>query len=194
MSDETDRMTPTPKAAYTDRDNRPVVLPVVPGGIPAALTALPRWTLWAMEWATDKQGDGKWTKVPYRINGRWRAKNNDATTWGEFAPALAAYRDDPERWAGVGVMLGGGLTGIDCDGVRDAATGRLLAGWAAGLVVASGTYADVSPSGTGVKLFGLGSWSGKWFKRPHPSGAGEIEVYAERRFFTVTGIRQGVGS
>ena len=54
-------------------------------------------------------------------------------------------------------MLGGAsgnlaIAGVDLDACRDAETDS-LSPWAAEMKARFGTYAEVSPSGTGVKLF-----------------------------------------
>ena len=172
------------KALYADPKNKPSVLPVNPDGIPADLKDAARWVLWKLAWKANKDGTGKWDKVPVTTAGRG-AKTNDPRTWGTFEAVLAAYRK--LRYDGIGFVLGNRFAGVDLDDVRDPATGAITAAWAADLVRKAGTYTDVSPSGTGVKLFGVGTWMGDWHKRPHPSGTGEIEIYSAGRYFTVTG-------
>ena len=170
------------KAFYADPVCPPAVLPVDVAAI-AALKKADRWVLWRLVWKANRDG-GSWAKVPVALDGR----AVDATcpaNWLTFDHALAVYRAG--GFAGVGFALGDGYVGIDLDGVRDRETGEITAGWAAELIATAGTYADVSPSGTGVKVFGRGVWRGDWHKRPHPSGAGEVEVYDGGRFFTVTG-------
>ena len=173
------------KNFYGDSTHKPTVLPVQPDGIPTALKESPRWVVWKLS----RKG-GRWTKVPVQANGT-PAKCNDPMTWATFGTVLTAYRT--EWFDGIGFMLGGGYVGIDLDDVRDRETGEITAGWAAELIGRAGTSADVSPSGTGAKLFGLGVWAAGWHKRPHPSGLGEIEVYDGGRFFSLTGC-PAVGS
>ncbi len=112
------------------------------------------------------------------------AGSPDPATWTDFDTAAAALQMHPRRFAGLMFALGDGWVGVDLDDVR--AAGGALLPWAAALLSALATYAEVSPSGTGVKLIGRGTWAGGWHKRPHPGG-GEVEVYDAGRFFTVTG-------
>src|SRR5207253_6279345 len=86
---------------------------------------------------------------------------------------------------GLGFMLGDGFAGIDLDDVRNPTTGALTPE-ADELVKRCATYCEVSPSETGVKLFGRGVWSDDWNRKPFPGG-GEIEGYSTGRYFTVTG-------
>ncbi len=176
------------KTLYTNPDRKPDVLTVNPDGIPTELKAARRWVLWALTWKANKDGTGKWDKVPKTATGK-NASSTNAGTWDTFDAVFAAYQSG--RFDGIGFVLGDGFAGIDQDDVRTPTTGELIP-WAVELLTAAGTYADVSPSGTGVKLFGRGVWNGNWHKRPHPSGAGEVEVYDGGRFFTVTGHRQEV--
>src|SRR5690606_23560882 len=87
--------------------------------------------------------------------------------------------------------------GIDLDGCRDPETGDLEP-WAAAVYSRfSGTYAEVSPSGTGIKIFArtTHTWDtrnqidatadNKYGKTP------QIEVYQAGRFFCVTGEQYG---
>ncbi|MEO2091529.1 MAG: hypothetical protein ABGY75_18895 [Gemmataceae bacterium] len=166
-------------AYYKNPAEKPVVLPVRPDGIPPELTGHRRWVLWHLEWRGNK-----WTKVPRTVDGRNASVTNEVT-WATYNQALSAYQKGGT--AGLGYVLGGGVVGIDLDDVRNPATGQITAGWAADLIAAAATATDISPSRTGVKLFGLGRWPGGWHRRDHPSGAGEIEAYSQGRFFCVTG-------
>jgi primase-polymerase (primpol)-like protein len=80
---------------------------------------------------------------------------------------------------GLGYVLGNGVVGIDLDDCRDPISGTLTP--AARAIVASiASYTEVSPSGEGVKIF---LFADTKINRK----AGRIEVYSERRYFTVTG-------
>jgi primase-polymerase (primpol)-like protein len=77
------------------------------------------------------------------------------------------------------------FTGIDLDGCLNPQTGE-LASWAQDIVQRMATYAEVSPSGTGVKLWVRARMSGSRHKK-RLSEAAALEVYDQGRFFTVTG-------
>jgi hypothetical protein len=73
------------------------------------------------------------------------------------------------------------FAGIDLDNCRDTATGEIDP-WAEEVLAQFGdTYAEVSPSGTGVKLFGIGALPGPG------RHVGNVELYDSKRYFTVTG-------
>jgi primase-polymerase (primpol)-like protein len=124
-------------------------------GAGLALTALAghvRWVTWRNELRKDKA-----TKVPYSpLNGH-KAKADDPTTWGTRAEAEAAVpRLVNGAGGGIGLQLGTlgdgrAIGGIDLDTCR-AADGTLEP-WAAEVVSRIGSYTEVSPSGTGAKVF-----------------------------------------
>lgn len=162
-----------------------MVVPVKLDKIPTLLRELPQWVLWRI---IDR--DGGPTKVPVMPSGAY-AKSSDPATWSTFDAARAALTSDH---AGLGFVFraGGGLVGIDLDGCRDPQSGA-VADWARQAIAALDTYAEVSPSGTGVKL---------WVRAKSPLDRGRkvqidatatggkqaaVEVYDGGRFFAVTG-------
>ncbi len=157
--------------------------------LPAELTAVAQWLLWRRE---DRHG--RPTKVPYAAAAGRRADVTDPAAWATFAAARSALLAGRGRYAGLGFAFaaGGPFCGVDLD---DAITpaGRLLP-WAARIVAALDTYAEVSPSGRGVKLVCRGQLRpGPDGRTRHkrvrlgPDGAGSVELYDGRRFFTLTG-------
>lgn len=153
-------------AFYADPNTKPVVAPPDFDAIPEELRREHRWALWQLV-----QRDGKWTKRPCQANG-FGAKANDPATWAPFESVRRASMRG--GFDGIGIMLGGGLAGVDLDGVRDPDTGKFTR--AAGqLGKQFKTYAEVSPSGTGAKLIGRGVWRAGRHRKPFHGG--EIEVY-----------------
>ncbi len=163
-------------------------IPAVPR-LPAELTAVAQWLLWRRE---DRHG--RPTKVPYAAATGRRADVTDPAAWATFAAARATLLAGRGRYAGLGFafVAGGPFCGLDLDDAIGPA-GRLLP-WSARIVAALDTYAEVSPSGRGVKLVCRGRL------RPGPDGrtrhkrvgmapdrTGSVELYDGRRFFTLTG-------
>lgn len=158
--------------------------------IPESLTSRPQWVVWKLV----TRDDDKPTKVPFSTNRRG-AKANDPTTWDTLEAAWEAYESD--NYSGVGYMFAADdpFCGIDLDGCRDPESGK-VADWAREVIKKFASYSEVSPSGTGVKIFCLG-------KSPFSNGRkipvkgvermGDkepaIEVYDNRRYFAVTGWR-----
>jgi putative DNA primase/helicase len=75
-----------------------------------------------------------------------------------------------------------GLAGVDLDGCRNPHTGRFEP-WVLEIVGELDSYAETSPSGTGVKIFVRGELP------PGRRRRGSIEMYDRGRFFTTTGHR-----
>jgi hypothetical protein len=162
-----------------------------------------RWVAWRNE----ARGD-RLTKVPYCGTDK-KAKADDPATW--------LCRTEAERVAerivnglggGIGYELGDlgndlFIAGVDLDSCLN---GDRLADWAAEVLAAIPTYGEISPSGTGLKLFFhlasedvrpfldlIGVPSHQWGCRRDVPGANgrdhgpAIEVYFSHRYFAVTG-------
>jgi putative DNA primase/helicase len=104
-----------------------------------------------LAWLTWKNTDGR--KVPYAINGgAYHRKRLERGTRREAELSKKKRGKD-----GIGIAIGiktGGLilAGIDLDTCLEDGT---LTPWARKIVDLFKTYTEVSPSGTGVKLFFL---------------------------------------
>ncbi len=152
--------------------------------LPLALQSrrlLPRWVAW--HWILK---DKRWTKVPLRAkNLSTNARTDDSSTWGTAAEVERAVA---KREVGVGYVLtdDADLVVLDLDNVIDPEGG--LAAWAAELIAECGSYTELSPSGRGVKIFGLLSGYGKFEKRI-PMPVGDLEIFHHsRRYIIVTGV------
>jgi putative DNA primase/helicase len=151
-------------------------IPVQADAIPNELKAIPRWVCWKYE-----KKDGTWRKPPINCRTGKKADVTDSASWATFDQALAYYRK--HRLAGIGFVLNGdGYCGVDLDDCRDPETGQ-LEDWAEKILIELDSYSEISPSGTGVKVF-VRSFLPETSRR-----AGKIEVYAGQRYFTVTGHR-----
>jgi len=158
--------------------------------VPGELKAKPNWVRWKLE-----SVDGRLTKVPYQLNGA-KASSTDSTTWNSFDNIVAnAVINDRE---GVGIMTDGTWIGFDLDGCRNPGTGE-VAPWAKRVIDLLGTYTEITPSGTGVRAYALGTLpdGARRFSIASSAGFGGkvgIEVYSGQRYFTVTGNRVGDSS
>lgn len=152
------------------------------------------WTAWREE-----ERNGSKTKVPYASTSR-KAATNDPSTWitrPEAKAISARLKTDGRK--GVGVFLGGDgesrMGGIDLDSCLDPVS-NTLEPWAQEVVDRFGSYAEISPSGTGVKVFfryaaaDLESlravmetqWTKSWSRGSHI----EIALHLGNRYFAVT--------
>ena len=116
--------------------------------------------------------------------------------------AVKALTQHPDRFSGLGFVFSpeDPYCGIDLDNCRDPQTGKIKL-WASEILHAIDSYAEVSPSGTGVKIWAKATLpsavkahvdhnghpvppiSGK----PSPRADGAVEIYSSGRYFTVTG-------
>lgn len=163
------------KADVKAAPEKPPAPAVRPENIPAALRDRPVWTCWRWE----RGENGEWTKPPYHPGTLRRADVTKPENLTGFGPAFEAYRSG--RADGVGVALGAaGLLGYDRDDCRDPDTGEVDPD-ALEDVRALGTYAEVSPSGTGIKALCVARKPGKNCR------SGDHELYDRVRYFTITG-------
>ncbi len=162
-----------PRSLYTETP------PIVTSRIPEELHHLDQWVMWRSEPAA-KPG-GKRRKVLYTPGTDRKASSTDPATWRPFIDATAAV--ERGEAAGLGFVFGDDdpYFGIDLDGCRDIDTGALEP-WAAEIVARFNTYAEPSPSGTGVHLIGRGVKPGSDCRE-----GTQIECYDTGRYFTVTG-------
>ncbi len=170
--------TPTPK---------PKALPPVLDAIPTRLTARAQWVLWRYVWDAKGKGGGKWTKPPFQPNGALASSTNPET-WSSFETVVAAYQRG--GWEGIGYALAPDdlLFGVDIDHCYDPAT-KTVAPWAQGLLELVASYTEISPSGTGLRVFAQGALPDTGHKKGGlgPDGTGVLEVYDKGRYLTVTG-------
>lgn len=144
--------------------------------IPEELINIPQWVCWKY-----KPARGEYTKTPINPKTGTFASTTNRKTWGTFQECLAAM----ERLGlpGIGFVFSEDdpYCGIDLDDCINPKTGQ-VADWADQIVTEIDSYAEVSPSGTGVKLFTRASLPVDGRRR-----IGNIEMYDHARFFTVTG-------
>jgi hypothetical protein len=145
--------------------------------VPHDLLPLRQWVEWRYI-GEDKR------KVPFQPNGT-PAKSNDPATWSAF--------DECRGQLGFVFAAEDGLFGVDLDGCIDDA-GEVQE-WAMRIVNQFDTYAEISPSGRGIKLWGRGAMPGGTGKKAPVNSPAccdkqpAIEAYDRGRYFTFTGER-----
>ena len=154
---------------------RPDALPIKFGGIPVSLMAIHRWILWKHDFI-----DGRWSKVPYQVSG-YPASTTNPKHWSTFNQAADELMFKPE-FDGLGIIITGeDFHGIDLDDCRDPDTEE-LSQLARDLLEHTKGYAEVSPSGTGIKMFTPTN-----LDRSRTKKEVGVELYTKGRYFTVTG-------
>jgi hypothetical protein len=181
------------------------------GAIPASMKALDRWTAWRTETVDDRP-----TKVPKQVQEPfYNASSSNPGTWTSFDIVRTALQVPGVPLSGPAFMLGpledGRLIiGIDADACRNPDSGEIVPKIRR-LLDRCRTYAEISPSKTGVKLYGyatalpealLHRKSGKKHKSMEVSGdwvapdgcdvaahGPELALYTSGRYFAATGWR-----
>ena len=122
--------------------------------IPEELKALNQWVMW--RWETRK---GKRTKPPYQPN-RKKASSTNSATQNDFQTVRDAL-EASSYFSGLGFVLteGDSFVGIDLDECRNPETHE-IASWAQEIIDKADSYAEISSSQTGVKLWIKGKLPG----------------------------------
>jgi putative DNA primase/helicase len=143
--------------------------------IPDALKQEPRWVGWRYG---QPRGDGKRPKQPLNAKSGKLCNVTDPANWSTFIEAEIRTIIDSD---GIGIVLDGtGLIGIDLDKcVQDGN----IEPWAQEIIDSIPSYWEFSPSGKGLRCFARGSLPEDGKRK------GPIEVYANKRYLTVTGNR-----
>ena len=144
--------------------------------IPGELKELDQW----VAWKAAPRPNGILAKVPVCPMTGANASTNDPTTWGTYDQAATFYNRG--GMAGIGFVFTDAdpFCGIDLDDCREPNSGD-LAEWVEEIIYRLESYTEVSPSGTGLKIFCRGQLDGPG------RNFGDVEIYSSKRFFTVTG-------
>lgn len=152
-----------------------------PNAIPTQLKVLPAWVVWRLE---DRTPGKKPAKMPYdpKADGHVMARVDAPETWADFATAWNRY--ERGGFDGIGFVLtdGDGIVGFDfdhCIGPNGEIDAVLM-----DHVRALDTYAETSPSGTGLRVFAYGDIPDGGRRRRGP-----VEIYKGGRYLTVTGAK-----
>jgi hypothetical protein len=157
------------------------------------LKDIDQWVCWTYE-----QRDGEQTKPPIvpRDDARY-ASTSDSETWDSYEQAIAYHDRADTDTEGVGFVLteNGVHAGADLDGCRDPETGEIEP-WAEDVVDELDSYTEVSPSGTGLRVFLLGFMPDGRTRREQRNDleataeldkTTELEMYDDGRYLTFTG-------
>ena len=150
---------------------------------PETLKALPIWVLWKHEMQKSRM-----TKVPYQASGR-RASATDPGTWTTYAEAVAAWKQKPDAFNGLGTVMSKQYRTIFIDidhcidpaGSYDKRAVDILEAFTDdnGSLM---TFVEVSQSGTGLHLIVTGD-----IPRSFKNSKANVEMYADGRFVAMTG-------
>ena len=149
--------------------------------LPHELKELDQWCCFRIE----QVANGRFTKRPYNPITNDMAKSNDDSTWVTFEEA---YKNS-KNYDGIGFFFKQPYVGIDLDKVENEIqeylenpdTDNIIGEF----INVLETYAEISPSGTGIHLITKGELPPKGRRR------GNVEIYDTGRFFTMTGKHIG---
>ena len=132
--------------------------------IHSELKRIPRWVLWRWE-----EREGKWTKPPFQPHGAY-ANSGDPRTWVSFSRAVDASNEG--GFSGVGIVLTkeDDLVGVDLDHCLDPTSGEMDS-WAKHIVDHLDSYTEITPTGTGLRIFLRGELP------PIGRKTGNVEMY-----------------
>jgi hypothetical protein len=170
---------PRPSAFQGDLQNLPPAF--------AQMRAERRWVCWRWKEKRDSRGELKWTKVPYQpANPLLHARSNDSSTWGKYEQAVAAFVAG--HCDGIGfALLDSHLGAFDLDNCRDPVTGA-IAPEAQAIVDRTGSYTEITVSGTGLRVIGIARAGKIHRKLKIPGSPVSVEIYKNAdRYIVVTG-------
>ena len=144
---------------------------------PEALTKHRNWVCWK---AVPDQRKGRIRKVPMNARTGQAASSTDSATWCSVEEALEGCKRF--LYPGVGFVFTPetGLVGVGIDPQTHEWNETARA-----VYERCPTYAEYSPSGTGLHLFYFGAMPGKGNK----NSVTGVEMYGDTRYFTMTGKR-----
>jgi hypothetical protein len=158
----------------------------------AALLARPQWCVWNYQ----QKANGGWQKPPFVAAAPDQyASSADPKTWCDYTTALAVVQ--AKRARGVTYILTpeDPFGAADLDHCRASATGA-IADWAQQLIdqaAAIPTYVELTPSGTGLRIWGTISINTQLHSNDQIDEHGaRIELFRRtRKPLTVTGLQVG---
>jgi hypothetical protein len=161
--------------------------------LPAALLLLCTMLHWVI-WRWVKNGSDKWTKPPFQAqHPSQMARNNATETWSSHATAAEVVKSGEADGIGF-VLTETDFATIDLDHCRDPITGK-IDDWAQAVIdQASGAYCEVTVSGAGLRVIGVGV--GQKTHTSYKVGIGQsgakIEIFRRAvRYITVSGLQIG---
>lgn len=152
-------------------------------GIPPELKALRRWAPWKAVYNAKR---GKVDKVPQNAKTpEYGISTASPEKWFTYDEALKAFINAKGMLAGIGLVMTGieGVAGIDLDNCLDEQ--GCVAAWAKEVVSTLNSYTEISPSGRGLRVFGVTIADGPDWSN-HEVGI-EVYVGSTPRFLTVSG-------
>lgn len=124
------------------------------------------------------------SKVPLNPKTGKGADCNNPESWGTYEEARKAWSENKDWYAGLGFefVKEQGITGVDLD--KCVIDGELTP-WAREVLTRLNSYAEYSPSGTGIHIWVRGNIPNNFLGTQQEEP--RIEMYDHLKYFTVTG-------
>ncbi len=158
--------------------------------IPSELRLLPQWILWKAE-----EKGGRYTKIPYQIDGN-EARSNDRRTWSTFATAAKFYTESDADGIGFVFSRQDNFIGIDIDKCVSYSAddtekvNPIINNFAQEIIDTLDSYTEFSVSGTGIHIIIKGSLPQSVVGTGRKCAKHGLEIYQYGRYFTMTGNRE----
>ncbi|WP_251638900.1 phage/plasmid primase, P4 family [Sporosarcina sp. NCCP-2716] len=149
--------------------------------IPSELKALPQWILWKSE-----KKSGRYTKVPYQVDGEM-AQANNRRTWSTFATAVKFYLQGDYDGIGFVFSRQDNYIGIDID---NCVVDEKPNSFATEIIDTLDSYTEFSPSGKGLHIIIKGGLPQNVMGTGRKNTQHGLEIYSYGRYFTFTGNRE----
>jgi hypothetical protein len=175
-----------------DPNNKPTTHQKDLAKLPRALAPLIKRPQWAV-WRWTQQQNGRWQKPPYMAKQpRRHASTSDPDTWSDYGTALATVQAGDADGISYVLTEDDLFAAIDLDHCRDVKTHSIDV-WAQNFLdVGRHGYSEVTPSGSGCRIWGLADGSSLHRKFSLVIDDKEIAVELFRRArkaLTITGYR-----
>lgn len=148
--------------------------------LPQSMLEQSRWVNWKF-----KQHRGKTTKMPYDVPKKCGASTKNPAAWYTYEQCCNNIETNPIL--GIGFVFVPPFIGIDIDHCIDDGVINLYAREV--LKKFPHTYAEISPSGTGIHLIVQGVYPSDLGHKFMSEKMGTLEIWTTERYFTVTGNR-----
>ena len=132
--------------------------------IPEELKNVKQWVGLKKVWNEERE---KYDKIPHNPLTGEKASSTDPETWASFDEAVSSSYD----LIGIALSENDPYIGVDIDNQLDKE-----------LALSFGTYAEISPSGNGLRVIGKGTLPEKAKNRN-----ANFEIYESKRFLSLTG-------
>lgn len=159
-------------------ENQPAKVEV--SKIPQEIKDISQWICWE----SISRDNNKIDKIPINPTDGKNASTNNSATWTSFNKAVEYYQNNEGKISGIGFVFSvqDPFLGLDFDDIIDPENPKLeLNLQTEAYLDRFHSYSEITPSGRGIHILIKAKTPGFRHRK------GNIEIYDQKRFFTVTG-------